>query len=184
MSETIEARVIAAGDVGGTTDDWHDVALKDLGEQRQHLVTQAIATMVGGGVGGVFAKVDAVRQDELIDFAAAYMEQGTELDEAVVRGGTEAHAAESGESGAAEEIPEDGLGLIVGVMREEDKRRAMLQRHATEKVISRAPAGEFDGDVLSFRGACDVSLRGLTFHAQLFGKPGDEEGIVTRVPAA
>ena len=54
------------------------------------------------------------------------------------------HARQPGESGAAKEISEDGLRLIVRMMREEKKRRVVLFCRSLKERFARFAAGEFD----------------------------------------
>jgi hypothetical protein len=129
----------------------------------------AIALVLGGGVGGVFTP-GVVVGEIVAEGLAANGEEGA-VDGEAWEGGVFGHAGEADDAGAAEEALEDGFGLVVGVMGEENASEVVLLADFAEEgetegaVAGGGVGGQGDGDAgfevgEGFDGAGEVELVG------------------------
>ena len=137
------------GEVGqGLIEIW--VVLVELvSELRQELVADAVAGVGGVGVGQVFAPGLVVGVEEGFDLGAAGVEEGSEdfalalvwiVDEKDWVNGAEAFGP-----GSAEELHEDGFGLVVEGVGGEDGVGLAGGDEGTEEVVADGAGGLFDG---------------------------------------
>ena len=89
----------------------------------------------------------------------------------------------AGWSRAAEEIVQEGLDLIVGVMREEDARARALDRGACEKFMACTACGGLDGNALLFCERGDVGFADDAFDAERARRFFHEYGILAALGA-
>lgn len=173
----LQAVVVAVGLGGEAGDEGGDVAVEDVVEEGQGLEAEAVAAVLGGGVAGVVAELEAAGFEIAVDLAAAEVEQGADEMEAVVQALNRPHAAKTCEAAAAAEIGEDGFRLVVGVMGEDDDPGVVLFGHAEEEVMARLACGSFDGDAAFFGEGCYIGVLDLAGELVLFGELLDEGGV-------
>lgn len=80
-----------------------------------------------------------------VNFLPPHVQKRTKLDEPGIIRGRESHAGESLKAGPPAKIANDGFRLILGMMRQEDVRCAMLPRHALKESISLHASAGLDG---------------------------------------
>src|SRR5580700_980939 len=66
------------------------------------------------------------------------------------------NSAEAGESGAAQDVGEDGFGLVIGGMRYGQPRQFLFVDEAREKTVARAASRIFDIGLFAFGFGGDV----------------------------
>ena len=102
----VEERGVGAGEVGEAAEQGHDVALGDVVEQRQHLVTDAVAPEAGVEVRGVDDGLESEVGTEPVGLGPA------QPDDRVPRAGRQ--GGEAVDPGAPQEGEQHGLGAVVG----------------------------------------------------------------------
>jgi hypothetical protein len=177
--------VVIAGRVGGEADEGGgDVAIEGLIEAGQDVVAEAVATVGGGGVGGVLAEAEFVEGDVGVDIGAAPGEEGAVEDEAVVEGLRGFHACETGEAGAAAGVGEDGFGLVFSVMGKDDMGGAVFGGGFLEERVAGLAGGGFEGEAPGFGEGGDIGPGDLAGQAVFFGEAADEGGVLIGLFAA
>lgn len=170
----LQAIVIAQGLTGETGEGWGDVAMEDLAEQGEGLMTEAIAAVGGGLIAGVLAKGEVVLSDVGVDLAAPPGKKGTMEDEAVAQGLLGFDAGDAGESAAAAGVGEHGFGLVLGVMGEENVRGAVAGGHVAKKTVAGLAGGSLDGELLGFGEGGDIGFLHLAGEIPFFGEATDQ----------
>lgn len=117
------------------------IALENVGSEREKLVAEAIAGGDGLGIGRVLVEGKGVSGDVGIDLRAADGEEGA-VDGEATAFGPGLHSAQAG--GSAEEIEEDGLGLVVGVMGDDEVWGLIFPGAFTEEIVASLSSGQFD----------------------------------------
>ena len=116
----------------------------DFGEERDALVAKAVAGGEGLGVTGVFAPWEIAVGQPYAQIGAAGVEQGAEQGElsAVGDDGLDwRHAFQS--VAAAQQVPEDGFCLVVGVVCKDDAWAAVEFGAAGEERMAGVAGGGF-----------------------------------------
>ncbi len=174
--------VVVAGGVGGESDQGGcDIAIEDLVEAGEDVVAEAVATVGGGGVGGVFAEAEFVGGDVGVDVGATPGEEGAVEDEAVVEGLDGFHAGDAGESGAATGVGEDGFGLVFGVVGEEEVGGLVFFGGPKEKGVAGVAGGGFEREALGFGEGGDIGFGDFAGEGVFFGEAADEGGVLIRL---
>lgn len=125
----------------------HGIAAGNFRQQGNGLVAQAVAHGDGLRVAGVVPPFQFSGDEPANKFPATDLQQWPV--QLQFRAGlrnevlSPAHALESVRT--AQEIPQDGLSLIVGVVSEDDSRAAVLFRACGEKRVPRMAGGGFHG---------------------------------------
>ena len=147
---------IVAQDVGGAGQHVHGVALGDVGEQRERFVTDAVASERRVSVRRVGSDAEAERRAQTERLAPAEREQRLRR--------PRRHRAEAVEAGAAQEVEEHGLRLIVcGVAGQHTVGKRVVARPSQAGLEVR-PDGDLDvvhHEVDPERGRCRTRRRGI-----------------------
>ena len=161
-----------------------DFATEKFFDGGDDLVAEAIARVAEVEVGGVGAEEDVLVMEKGEELSFPEIEKwASDLEgETIDRAFREAtDAGESGGAGAAEEMEEDGFGLVVGVMSEEESGAISGVSDFGEELVAGVASGGFDGlSGLGGEGG-DVLAAGGAGEAEIFGEIGDELGILVAV---
>ncbi len=147
-------------------------------EKRQDGVANAVAGEGGVGVGGVFAPGLVEGAEVGLDFGAAGLEEGAE-DFSPGEGDDGVDSAEALGPGPAEELHEDGLGLVVEGVGGEDGVGLARGDDGGEEVVADGAGGFFDCLWIS-RGASlsysvgDIGLMDVEGDFEAGAEVGDE----------
>lgn len=157
------------------------IAAHDVGKEGEGFVAEAVAGGEGFGVGGVFAEGDCLFFEEGGDLGAAEVEEGAEEGEGGAGDVDCLLFPDAGESGgSAEEAEEDGLGLVICVMGEEDVVGAGFLGALPEEVVSGIAGGGLEGE----GGGGEVGLFGEEGEVEGGGELLDEELVGVRSGSA
>ena len=180
----VEEIVFIAEDFGGLPKGLADFATEKFFDGGDDLVAEAIARVAEVEVGGVGAEEDVLVMEESEELSFPEIEKwASDLEgETIDRAFREAtDAGESGGAGAAEEMEEDGFGLVVGVMSEEESGAISGVSDFGEELVAGVASGGFDGlSGLGGEGG-DVLAAGDAGEAEIFGEIGDELSILVAV---
>ena len=180
----VEEIVFIAEDFGGLPKGLADFATEKFFDGGDDLVAEAIARVAEVEVGGVGAEEDVLVMEESEELSFPEIEKwASDLEgETIDRAFREAtDAGESGGAGAAEEMEEDGFGLVVGVMSEEESGAISGVSDFGEELVAGVASGGFDGlSGLGGEGG-DVLAAGGAGEAEIFGEIGDELSILVAV---
>jgi hypothetical protein len=180
----VEEIVFIAEDFGGLPKGLADFATEEFFDGGDDLVAEAIARVAEVEVGGISAEEDVLVMEESEELSFPEIEKwASDLEgETIERAFREApDAGESGGAGATEEMEEDGFGLVVGVMSEEESGAISGVSDFGEELVAGVASGGFDGlSGLGGEGG-DVLAAGDAGEAEIFGEIGDELGIVVAV---
>jgi len=161
-----------------------DFAAEEFFDSGDDLVAEAIARVVEVEVGGVGAEEEILVMEKGEELSFPEIEKwASDLEgETIDRAFREAtDASESGGAGATEKMEEDGFGLIVGVMSEEESGAISGVSDFGEELVAGVAGGGFDGlSGLGGEGG-DVLAGGDVGEVEIFGEIGDELGIVVAV---
>jgi hypothetical protein len=154
--EGLEEVVVFGEQFGGTGNGEHGVALKHVAEGGQEGVPDAVASEVGGGVGGILVKRKVFAANDFSEVVFSEMKEWTEDLEGVAAEGEVGHGTHGGEAartGSSEESEEKRLGLVVRVVGERDVGCATFESGFAEESESLTASGGFQGFVVP---ACAV----------------------------
>lgn len=179
----IEGLGIPACQFGGAGHQGDGVTLKDCIEERQRFVPKSVASVSWALVGHVFPKGQPVPGYEGVDSIPCHTEERTEEGEAVVKRGHGCHSGEAGESGAAAEVGENGLRLIIGVVGKEDEAGAVLGGGAAEKGVALGTGGGLDGLAAGLGEGRDQDFLDLAGEVVFPREAADEGGVLAGLPA-
>lgn len=140
--------------------------------------------MRGVPVRGVLAERKLVGSDVGIDIAATDGEKWTEEGEAVVEVGDGRHAGKAVGAGTSAKIGENGFGLVVEVMGEEDELGAVLLGGAEEKGVALVAGGGFDGLAVGFGERGDFGPFDLEREMVSLGEAADEGRVLAGVASS
>lgn len=174
-----EPFLLGGEDIGGAPEALADVAAELAGEHGEDASAEAIAGVEERGVGGVFAMADFSAGGVGLDVGAPDAEpwaEDLEGDAVDLAEGAGAHAAKAG-GAAAEEIEEEGLDLIVGVMGEEEDAAAGLACGGGEEGVTGVAGGCLNGELESAGEGGNIGAAGDDGEAQPAGEGLDETGI-------
>ena len=135
----------------GAQDSGDGVASGGLGGGGQEVVSDAVSRVGTAVIRGVFTVFELVLGGVGFDLAAPGPEKRAEKGErtaADFEGSFLGHAAEPGGTGAAEEILQDGLGLVFGVVGEIDAIGAVDPGGFGKAGVAGTAGGELQGNSL------------------------------------
>ena len=128
-----------------TSQHQRDISSRDLGKQRNGLIAQAVPYRHRLAIAGILAPAEAPCRQPGTQIAppeskqrAKKLQGGAGFGDDALR---DAHAPEPVRS--AQQIPQHGFRLIVGMMSENDPRAAVLARTNRKKLMARPPRGGF-----------------------------------------
>jgi hypothetical protein len=164
-----------AGGFGGFRQGGNGVAItEDVAQEREGFVAEAVAGEGEFAVGGVVAVGEFVAGRVVVDFAPSRGEERAQEGEGLVIDcdfALRLHSLEPG--GPAQEVEEDALGLVLGVVGEEDAGDAGSAGDLGEKVVAGMARGGFErlagflregGNVAFLRGEGEMMSRGKFVH--------------------
>ena len=163
---------VFARDRGLAIEDIDDSRRKARVEQRQQLVTDAIARNRQIGVRRVLAKRDAGGAQKLAHVRARRLDERPHDD-----AGARMDAAEPARPCAAQQAQQKRFGLIVFRVRDGDGGRAETRCGAIEERVPRHVRRMFDGRARLARERCDVDALDVDRHLE----PGSEVAAELRV---
>lgn len=158
----------------GLLDGWVDSL-----EVREELCPEAVAQERRVAVGGVgpWLQLESVAHGEGI--LASEGEEGTEhdLSGAAREWAGGKHAAEPAHAGAADEVEQDGFGLVVGGVAGDDRIAVFFLGGEGEELVAHGSCGFFDAAMLARRDLADGAFSGDGFEAECGGVLPDEFAV-------
>ena len=141
-------------------------------------MADAIAQHIQGGVAAIFTILQLVRFDVGIDLAAPdRVERPDEGQVALADGDLRGRFGQREVAAAAEEIEEDGLDTVVGVVAEENLAAAVGAAEIGEEAVARGASCGLDGKFFCFRQGADILLSGLEMQLVASREFFDEAGV-------
>jgi hypothetical protein len=139
----LPAGLLFAGQLGEVREGLVEAGVL-LPEERKDGVADAVAGEGLVGVGGVFAPWLILPAEEGLDVCATGLEEWAE-DSAFCQGDDRVDGAEALGPGAAEELHEDGFGLVVEGVGGEDRVGVAGVEEGGEEIVADGAGGLFDG---------------------------------------
>jgi len=146
-----------------------DGGLKLFFQERQEPEANASTGAFGVAIGGVFAPGLAAGTEISAKIGAADFEE-----RAKDSAGFGVNAAKAGEAGAAEDVSEDGFGLVVGGVGHGNFVEKAFGDETVEEGIAGTARGVFKIGALAFGFSGDVFAGHEELQAVFGGEPGDE----------
>jgi hypothetical protein len=166
---TFQPGVVFPGEIGELAKVRDDGRLKLFFEERHELQADAGARAFGVAVGGVLAPGLAAETEIVAKIGAAEFEERAENG-----AGFGMDAAEAGESSAAEDVSENGFGLVVGSVGDGDFVELAFGDEALKEGVAGAAGGVFEVGALAFGFGGDVFADDEELQGVLGGEIGDE----------
>jgi len=162
----------------GTEKGGSRIELHDLGEERDGFIPKTVP----GGDGGVIRRVIAEGDSSVLKIPADRGAAGAEERAEEGEGShflPRPHSSQAG--GASEEAEENGLGLVIGVVGEEDFGDAGLVRASLEKVVASLAGGGLEGKGFLFRESGDIAVINQGCEAMIGSEGAHEVFIAGRL---
>ncbi len=182
--ELIETSLVTRGVRGEPDQRGCHITIQGAAQARQNVMTQTVATVRGGGVAGILAKSETMLSEEGLDVSAPPRQQGAMQGEAVGELLQRLHASESGKPGPTAGVGEHRLGLVLGMMREEDIADAEPRTDAGEELMAGLAGGGFNGKPAAFCKRAYVRPADLARQAVLPCETADKSGVLARLAPA
>ena len=155
----------------------------ELAQQRYELQPDAVAAGLELGIGHIVDKGDAVGLDVGIDFGPREGQQRMNHAEVgVVGDGPD--AVEAGEAGATEEVEEEGLDRVVGMVCGGHAAVAVAAAEVGKEGVAQLAGGFLDALAVGGGIVAGVEVGRVERHAQLLGKIGHEALVAVAVAGA
>jgi hypothetical protein len=145
-----EISLQATGLLGKSDQSLLDLGVELLTEQRQDRVTDTVAGVGIGVVGGIVAKGDRLFPKVTLDLGPSDPEERSDKPDitAFADGADAPDTGQSPEAGPAKDAVKDRLGVIVGVMGKRDDLEVEFEAESLEELEPGLACGLLDGRVL------------------------------------
>lgn len=174
----LEGLILGGEDLRSPGQGRHRVEAHRAGENRQHVVAQAVAGVGARGVRRVLSEPQRVCVRMVFDLGPGESQHRARQDNtAVVQRRALAQAGEPARPATAGEVEKQRFGGIAGVVTEDDHRGTVPLRHAGEEGPPQPAPGFLEGLGMARRAHPRLSAAEDNFLPAVGGKPADEVRI-------